>query len=616
MAEEVTTEAPAPSAEEILESLETSDIEFRGETIYFIVVDRFHDGCGDNSAGPDPKLDDPNKTDWGKYWGGDLQGVLDKLDYLQGLGITAIWTTPLFEQIESLAWNAAPNHGYWTKDFKRINPRWVNSLDEVRLFTRATVFDRLIAEMHARKMKFVLDIVCNHSSPDTGGVKGQLFDDGVLIADFNNDANHWYHHYGEVRDWDDEWQVQNCELAGLATFNENNQDYRNYIKSAIKAWLDKGVDSLRVDTVKHMPLWFWQEFTNDMQAHKPETFMFGEWIFSHPSNDKSVEFANKSGMSILDFGLCAAVREALGKNSAGGFQEVQALFDLDHHYRGATELVTFIDNHDMPRFLSQGCDQEAQRLAVDLVLTSRGIPCIYYGTEQYLHNDTDGGIDPYNRPMMERWDLDTPLARDLRRLARLRRVHPAIQVGGQWPVFVSPDVYCYVRRYSDSRCFVAMNRGAAAAVPEVVAQLPDGKHRCILTGVEVEVKDGKLRDLKLERWQVLVLSVIGQRLEGKTVARIQLNGVPTKPGQIAVISGDCPELGGWDITKAVPLEFINGSTWFGEVAFTESAGRLVHYKFAIVPEQGQLVPWRENCTPRGRLVPSEGLAKWRDNWES
>jgi 1,4-alpha-glucan branching enzyme len=85
-----------------LEFLYTRDIEFRQETIYFIVVDRFHDGDPENSSGPNPELYDSTRQEWGKYWGGDLQGVIDKLDYLKNLGVTAIWLTPLFEQIESL----------------------------------------------------------------------------------------------------------------------------------------------------------------------------------------------------------------------------------------------------------------------------------------------------------------------------------------------------------------------------------------------------------------------------------------------------------------------------------------------------------------------------------
>ena len=91
---------------------------------------------------------------------------------------------------------------------------------------------------------------------------------------------------------------------GLATFNESNPDYRRYIKSAICSWLDVGFDALRVDTVKHMPVWFWQEFVTDIQAHKPSAFIFGEYGFGNPKEPRTVEYANHSGMSILDVGRC------------------------------------------------------------------------------------------------------------------------------------------------------------------------------------------------------------------------------------------------------------------------------------------------------------------------
>lgn len=76
------------------------------------------------------------------------------------------------------------------------------------------------------------------------------------------------------------------------------------------------MDALRVDTVKHMPIWFWQEFNADIHNHKPDVFIFGEWIYSHPCDERSVEFANNSGMSILDFGLCVAIREALAHGAS------------------------------------------------------------------------------------------------------------------------------------------------------------------------------------------------------------------------------------------------------------------------------------------------------------
>ncbi len=599
-----------------LEFLYTRDIEFRQETIYFLVVDRFHDGDPDNSEGPNPELYDPERQEWGKYWGGDLQGVIDKLDYLKNLGVTAVWLTPLFEQIEDLFIESAAIHGYWTRDFKRLNPRFIGQDEDPSLNntqeTRNTIFDRLIEELHKRNMKLVLDIVCNHSSPDISGSKGELYDDGVKIADFNNDQDNWYHHYGEVTNWEDEWQVQNCELSGLATFNENNSQYREYIKAAIKQWLDRGVDALRVDTVKHMPIWFWQEFNADILAHKPDVFIFGEWIYSHPADEFSVEFANHSGMSMLDFGLCVAIRGALAQGAEGGFHLIQDIFDQDHCYQGATELITFIDNHDMPRFQSLNPDPAMLRVAIALIMTSRGIPCIYYGTEQYLHDDTDGGDDPYNRPMMENWDMETDLYWCIRLLSGVRRLNPAVSLGSQWQKYITPDVYCYVRRYGNCACFVALNRGAAVTVESVMTDLPDGEHTCVMSRRKFEVKDGCIENLELGDRDVVVISHVGERVKGQTLVRVQLNGVDTQPGETIVVTGNCPELGNWDIGKAYPLEYINSNTWFAEIPFDESAGKLITYKYAMWRD-GQ-APLRENLVARRWVLASEGTVKWRDTW--
>ncbi|MEG4444231.1 alpha-amylase family glycosyl hydrolase [Microcoleus sp. AT9_B5] len=607
-----------PESEIDLEFLYTRDIEFRQETIYFIVVDRFYDGDPANNEGPNPELYDPEGKDWGKYWGGDLQGVIDKLDYLKDMGVTAVWLTPLFEQVEALFVEQAAIHGYWTKDFKRLNPRFIATGDNPSINqtqeTKDTVFDKLVHELHQRNMKLVLDIVCNHSNPDFSGKKGELYDDGVKIADFNDDEDNWYHHYGEVKNWEDEWQVQNCELSGLATFNENNIAYRNYIKSAIKQWLDRGVDALRVDTVKHMPIWFWQEFNADILTHRPDVFIFGEWIYSDPRNDRSVEFANESGMTILDFGLCVAIRAALGQGAEAGFNLIQDVLDLDHRYYGATELITFIDNHDMPRFQSLNPDPQMLQLAISLIMTTRGIPCIYYGTEQYLHDDTEGGNDPYNRPIMEKWDTDSPIYRDVRLLSGLRRLNPAISMGSQWQKYLTADVYCYVRRYRDSMVFVAMNRGNAVTIEEVDTELPDGEHTEVLSRRKFEVKDGTIYNLELGAREVMIFSRVGERVKAKTIVRAQLNSVKTQPGERIVVIGDCPELGNWDISKGYPLEYINTNTWFGEIPFNESAGKLISYKYALLREG--LSPLRENLVCRRWVLVSEGTVKWRDKWAS
>ncbi|HHP7245209.1 MAG TPA: alpha-amylase family glycosyl hydrolase, partial [Elainellaceae cyanobacterium] len=422
------------------------------------------------------------------------------------------------------------------------------------------------------------------------------------------------HHYGEVQDWEDDWQVQNCELSGLATFNENNTNYRRYIKAAIKQWLDRGVDALRVDTVKHMPIWFWQEFCADIQTHRPDVFIMGEWIYAHPDDDRSVEFANSSGMTVLDFGLCTAIRGALAQGADDGFFLVQNIFDLDYLYSGATELITFIDNHDMPRFQTLNPDPDMLQVAIALVMTCRGIPCIYYGTEQYLHNDTDYGNDPYNRPMMESWDIGTDIYRTIRLLSGVRRLNPAVSLGSQWQKYVTPDTYCYTRRYGDCVCFVAMNRGEETVVESVETDLPDGDHTCVLTRRKFHVKEGYLTGLELEARDVVVLSHVGDRAKGEVIVRAQLNGVDTQLGETIVVTGDCPELGNWDISKAYPLEYINPNTWFAEIPFDESAGKLIAYKYGMWRDGRS--PLRENLVARRWVLVSEGIVKWRDTWAS
>ena len=611
-----------PESDIDLDFIFTRDIEFRQETIYFIVVDRFNDGDTENSEGENSELYDRDREQWGKYWGGDLQGIIDKLDYLKNLGVTAVWLTPLFEQVEGLFVESAAIHGYWTKDFKRINPRFIGKDENPSLNAtqeeKNTTFDRLIDELHQRNMKMILDIVCNHSYPDVEGKKGELYDDGEKVADFNDDKDNWYHHYGEVTNWEDEWQVQNCELAGLATFNENNSDYRNYIKSAIKQWLDRGVDALRVDTVKHMPIWFWQEFNADIQAHKPNVFIFGEWIYNNANDVPSVEFANNSGMTVLDFGLCMAIRHALGLNHEAGFNLVQEVLDLDYRYDGATELITFIDNHDMHRFQSLNPDPEMLHLAIALLMTSRGIPCLFYGTEQYLHDDTNadsnpyGNNDPYNRPMMDSWDTETTLYRNVRLLSGLRRLNPAVSLGSQWQKLVTPDVYSYIRRYRDSLLFVILNRGEATTIKSINTELPDGSHTCVLTRRKFEVIDGNITNLELADKEAIVISNVGERVKGQTIVRVQLNGVDTHPGDTVVVTGNCPELGNWDIALAYPLQYINKNTWFGEIPFDESAGKGISFKYAMWREGRS--PLRENLTARRWVIAEEGTVKWRDRW--
>ena len=151
-----------------------SPVDFRSEVIYFLIVDRFcdgHDSAGDQEGSEqlDEKgLFDRTRQDWGKYWGGNLQGIINKIDYLKDLGVTALWLSPLFEQVSDLQFSRAPMHGYWTRDFKRLNPRFVK-VGESTSISESSTLRALVDACHAAGIKVVLDIVCNHSSPEING---------------------------------------------------------------------------------------------------------------------------------------------------------------------------------------------------------------------------------------------------------------------------------------------------------------------------------------------------------------------------------------------------------------------------------------------------------------
>jgi cyclomaltodextrin glucanotransferase len=598
--------------------LVTPEMEFRKETIYFIVIDRFFNSCSHNDLSGREGLFDPTHQHWGRYWGGDLKGVMEKADYLQALGVTALWLSPLFEQVDDLQHGQAPMHGYWTRDFKRLNPHFIAPGDSPSLGASLTL-RQLVDCFHGRGIKLILDIVCNHSSPEINGSKGVIYDDGVLLADFNNDPKGFYHHYGPITNWEDEFQQVHHEMMGLATFNEANIDFRKYIKSAIIGWLDVGFDALRVDTVKHMPLWFWQEFVSDLRRAHPETFFFGEYGFGSPHDHRTLTYANHSGMSLLDFGLAYAVRGAFSGSPPGGFGQVQTTLELDHVYKRSTELVTFIDNHDMPRFLSVCESVEKLELATILLLTLRGIPCIFYGTEQHLVNQTNGGQDPYNRPMMEDWDQEGSLFRVIQVLAQLRQTNRALAYGSHHQKYVSQMIYAFTRRYRDSRVFTLLNQGEATTISIEQCDLPDGEHRCLLSGEPVRVEGGAIRHLALPARTARVLSVIGPAVEAPVVAKFQLNGFFTQLGQVVVVSGDVPELGDWDLRRAPRLEFVNADTWFNEIPFEASVGQPICFRFVVIwemagdPHDGAC---HENLLPRRFLLPPAGRVKLEHNWQS
>lgn len=460
--------------------------DFRREVVYQIITDRFFDG---NSANNNPAqsagLYDATKTNWRAYWGGDLQGIQQKMSYLAGMGVTAIWISPPVDNLNTNIPDGQGNptasyHGYQGRDFKRIEEHSGSASNAW------TDFDNLVTAAHANGIKVIVDFAPNHSTQDNAGEFGALYDNGTFLGNYTNDTGGLFHHNGNISNWDDRYQVQYYTLFNLADLNQEHAVVDAYMKSTAQLFQQHGVDGFRIDAIKHIT-WGWQySLANSIYANG-DSFLFGEWYQTStgdPLYRDSYKYSNKSGISMLDFPLNTAIRNVFGSNA--NFSEIDSVLTAEAaNFTWDEDLVTFIDNHDMTRFLSLLNNNNRLHQSLAFILTQRGIPCIYYGTEQYLHNDTSGGGDPYNRPMMNAFSTSTTAYTLTNRLSTLRRNNPAIGYGSTQQRWMNNDVYIYERKFFGNVVLVAINKNETSSyqITGLNTALPVGTYSDHLTGL-------------------------------------------------------------------------------------------------------------------------------------
>jgi glycosidase len=432
--------APASARDDALHSLRAP---LTGESFYFVMADRFENGSPGNDLGglPADRLVsgfDPTAT--GFYHGGDLRGLRDRLDYIKGLGTTAIWLTPSFKNkaVQLQDGPSAGYHGYWITDFTQIDPHLGTNAD----------LRRLVEAAHARGMKLFFDIITNHTADVIDYVghsrpayvskdevpyrdaSGTPFDDrdyagtrtfpdldpdvsfpfvpfnqpgpeNVKVPEWLNDVT-LYHNRGNTT-----FTGENSlygDFFGLDDlFTENPRVLRGMI-DIYERWIaDFGIDGFRIDTMKHVDDEFWTAFAPEVLdfAHrqgKREFFMFGE-VFDTTRPFTSHFTTHDRVQAVLDFPFQAAAQ-----GFAAGSQPTDALrdfFEADDWYTDADsnvyQLPTFLGNHDMGRIgmfvrNANGGASDSEllardRLAHELMYLSRGNPVIYYGDEQGFTGD-------------------------------------------------------------------------------------------------------------------------------------------------------------------------------------------------------------------------------------
>lgn len=467
--------------------------DYKGDICYQIITDRFFDGdTNNNNPSQSAGLYDSAKNNWKLYWGGDWAGIQQKMNYLRDMGVTAIWISPPVDNINVAAtYGGVANagyHGYWARDFYVPEEHFgsANSVSD-----SWQVFNNMVSAAHTAGIKVIIDWAPNHTSPadssnSSFAENGALYENGTFRASLANDPNGYFHHNGGITNWDDRYQTQYLNLADLADFEQTNSYVNSYLENSLNNWLNTGVDGVRVDAIKHMTYGWQRAYASRLMSPRGQ-FWFGEWYlggYSDPLYADNVRYTNESGISALDFYMNKAIRDAFGYGQSMQTLDA-AIVKTGSDYKYKENLVTFIDNHDMSRFLTINNNNSQLHLALTFLLTVRGTPCIFYGTEQYLHNDSGGGGDPYNRPMMSQWDQTTTAYQLINRLSTLKQNQPALQYGSHQQRWINSDVYIYERSFYNDTVLVAMNKSATQTynVSGLYTKLPAGTYSDQLNGL-------------------------------------------------------------------------------------------------------------------------------------
>jgi neopullulanase len=360
------------------------------DSIYLIMTDRFADGDPSNDRQPgdqQPSDEADEKTKPRGWHGGDLQGVTQHLDYLQELGMTTVWITPVYQ-------NHGPQsyHGYGATDLYAVDEHFGSLAD----------FTTLAAALHARGMKLVLDLVPNHVGPTHPWVE----DEPTLDWFHGTKAEHT-EAQGDFAPltnphaaWRDQKNVTEGWFANvLPDMNTESPAVAQYLTQNAVWWVEEaGLDGLRLDTFPYVGRAFWQGFHAELHTLYPRLTTVGEVFNADPTITSS--FAGgvtRNGMDTgldtpFDFPSYFALRDVFLKDAP--ITKLADVLRLDALYPHPERLVPFLGNHDTTRFMGEpGASTERLKLAFALLATMRGMPQIYSGDEIAMR----GGDDPDNR---------------------------------------------------------------------------------------------------------------------------------------------------------------------------------------------------------------------------
>jgi glycosidase len=514
----ITTASGTGTADfEILPSLNRTG-RFQGfspaDVVYLIMIDRFSDGDTTNNDPPQSRglYDRQNKF---YYHGGDLQGVIDRLPYLKELGVTAIWLTPWYDNYNHPN-EIELNDGKPSTGFHGYNPQDFYSVEEH--FGSLAKLRELVDQAHRSGIKIIQDEVVNHTGPYHPWVNDPptpTWFNGTKANHLKNVFQTWVLHDPRPDEKLKRETMEGWFLDFLPDLNQKDPEVSRYLVQNTLWWIGTtGLDGIRMDTWQYVPNSFWRDWNAALKKEFPNFRVTGEVkdgdvVHTSFFQGGRVRFDGvDSGLdSLLDFPLFYPIRHAFAGGQA--LDEIPKTLAKDYLYNNSEILVTLLGGHDDGRFMSEkGATLAGLKLANAFVLTTRGVPQLYYGDEIAMTGpdepttraDFPGGFAGDKRNAFTRQGRskdEEELFQFIRQLTHLHNELEPLKRGALITLYVSDQQYAYARKTKDDTVVTVINNDTKPAIISFAgsaAGLADGQMLVDRLGVSkvAQVANGKL----------------------------------------------------------------------------------------------------------------------------
>ncbi len=441
------------------------------DVLYLIMPDRFADGNPATNVVKSMRFPSPvDRNNPNARHGGDLKGIADHLDYIESLGVTAIWLNPVLE-------NDMPGgsyHGYATTDYYRIDPR----------FGSNEYYRELIAECHRRGMKVVMDMIFNHCGDQHIWFLDRPTHDWFNFPNGYEQTSYRLtpHFDPYVSEYDKRMTVDGWFVESMPDLNQHNPHLMKYLTQNSIWWIEyAGIDGIRMDTHPYVFFDSMSEWCKRIEQEYPHFNIVGEcWYGTEvgtaywQQNNKLAPQHSSYLMRVMDFPLHGISREAFTSSTMGttGLNLIYDHLALDFLYTNPMSILIFLDNHDTDRFLlSTPNNLGFYKQAITFLLTTRGIPQIYYGNEVLMHGtksvndglvrlDFPGGFpgDTTNEIAAQgRTTLQNEAFEFCQKILEWRKGNECISKGDMIHFMPNNGLYLYRRSYNRKNVLVIMN---------------------------------------------------------------------------------------------------------------------------------------------------------------